>query len=63
MFIDQLATPFGFLSKAAKDVQQNIAANEGKELEEEQHGDIKAIKPLEDKLRAQIDEQTKKFAT
>lgn len=59
MFIEQLASPFGFLSKAAYESQQNIAAKEGKEVDEEKNGDLKAIKAYEDKFRAQIDAQTK----
>jgi hypothetical protein len=43
MFIDQLSSPFGFLSKAVQAAQQSHAAKEGQEIKEENEGDLGSI--------------------
>lgn len=59
MFIDQLSSPFGFLKKAAHNVEQAQSAREGLEIKEELEGDLGSIAfhQFEMNLQKQFDEK------
>ena len=62
MFVDQLSTPFGFITKDIHNIERKQAARVGEEMNTEQTGDHKYYH-LEKNFEKQFDAKVQDLAT